>query len=54
MLAASSKENEFRLPMHPQHFDRIDADLRARIVVERGYGERCGVSDEHLAAQVGA
>ena len=53
MLATSSKENEFRLPIHPQHIDRIDADLRSRIVLEQGYGERYGVSDERLASQVG-
>lgn len=52
VLATSSKENEFRLPIHPQHFDRIDADLRARIVLEHGYGDRYGVSDDHLAPQV--
>jgi alanine dehydrogenase len=53
LLATSSKENELRLPIHPQHFDRIDADLRSRIVLERGYGDRYGVSEEHLATQVG-
>jgi alanine dehydrogenase len=52
ILATSSKENEFRLPVHPQHFDRIDADLRARIILERGYGDRYGVSDAQLAGQV--
>jgi alanine dehydrogenase len=52
LLATSSKENELRLPIHPQHFDRIDADLRARIFVERGYGERYGVSEDYLATQV--
>jgi alanine dehydrogenase len=52
VLATSSKENEFRRPIHPQHFDRIDADLRARMILERGYGERYGVSDEHLATKV--
>ena len=52
VLATSSKENEFRLPIHPQHLRRIDADLRARIVLEEGYGERYGVSQEHLATQV--
>ena len=52
VLATSSKENEFRLPIHPQHFDRIDADLRARIFLEQGYGDRYGVSDEHLATMV--
>ncbi len=52
ILANSSKENEFRLPIHPQHFDRIDADLRKRILLEHGYGARFGVSDDHLAQQV--
>ncbi len=52
VLATSSKENELRLPIHPQHFDRIDADLRARIFLERGYGDRFGVSDQVLATQV--
>jgi len=52
VLATSSKENELRLPIHPKHLDRIDADLRARIFLERGYGERYGVSQEHLATQV--
>jgi alanine dehydrogenase len=52
VLATSGKENEFRLPIHPRHFDRIDADLRARIVLEWGYGDRYGVSDDHLAPQV--
>ena len=52
VLATSSKENEFRLPIHPQHVERIDADLRARIFLEHGYGERYGVSDERLARLV--
>ncbi len=52
VLSTSSKENEFRLPIHPQHFDRIEPDLLARIVLERGYGEHYGVSDEHLAEYV--
>lgn len=52
VLATSSKENEYRLPIHPQHFDRIDADLRARMFLEFGYGKRYGVSDDRLARQV--
>jgi alanine dehydrogenase len=52
VLATSSKENEHRLPIHPQHLDRIDADLRSRIVLEQGYGDRYGVSDEQLASKV--
>jgi alanine dehydrogenase len=52
VIAQSGKENEHRLPIHPLHLDRIDADLRDRIYLEHGYGERFGVSDEHLAASV--
>ena len=52
VLATSSKENESRLPIHPQHLDRIDEDLRTHLFLERGYGERYGVSDAHLATRV--
>ncbi|GAA1302244.1 N(5)-(carboxyethyl)ornithine synthase [Saccharothrix xinjiangensis] len=52
VIATSRKENELRLPLHPLHLDRIDADLRDRIYLEHGYGERFGVSDEQLAASV--
>ena len=51
-MARSRKENEHRLPIHPRHFGRIDADLRRRIFLEEGYGERFGITDEQLASQV--
>jgi alanine dehydrogenase len=53
VLSKSGKENEWRLPLHPSHLDRIDKDLRERIFLEHGYGERFGVSDERLAESVG-
>ncbi|GAB2747695.1 N(5)-(carboxyethyl)ornithine synthase [Amycolatopsis magusensis] len=52
IFARSRKENEHRLPIHPRHFERIDADLRARIYLEHGYGERFGVSDAELGFAV--
>jgi alanine dehydrogenase len=52
VIAQSRKENEHRLPIHPRHFERIDADLRERIYLEHGYGERFGVPDEQLAGWV--
>jgi len=48
IIAHSRKEDEYRLAIHPQHVDRIDADLRARIFLERGYGEKFGVADSEL------
>jgi alanine dehydrogenase len=49
ILSRSSKENERRVPIHPLHFERIDPDLRGRIYLEHGYGERFGMPDEQLA-----
>ena len=53
VLAHSRKRNEHRLPIHPSHLDRIDPDIRRRMLLEEGYGERFGVSDRRLAALVG-
>jgi alanine dehydrogenase len=52
VMSRSRKENEWRLPIHPLHLERIDADLRGRIHLEQGYGERFGVLDEQLAPYV--
>jgi alanine dehydrogenase len=52
MFGISHKENEHRLPIHPLHLDRIEADLRARIFLERGYGGRFGIADAQLAPLV--
>jgi alanine dehydrogenase len=52
VMARSRKENEHRLPIHPMHVERIDADLRERVYLERGYGERFGVPDDQLAPHV--
>lgn len=48
-MSRSRKENERRLPIHPRHLNRIDPDLRAQIHLERGYGQRFGISDDQLA-----
>jgi alanine dehydrogenase len=52
VIGTSAKENELRLPLHPQHLGGLDPDLRARITLEHGYGERFGVSDTDLAGVV--
>jgi alanine dehydrogenase len=53
VLARSRKENERRLPLHPSHLSRIDADLLSSIYLEQGYGEQYGVTDEELGSGVG-
>jgi alanine dehydrogenase len=53
VIGTSAKENEHRLPLHPEHLAGLDADLRSRITLEHGYAERFGVSDEALSRVVG-
>jgi alanine dehydrogenase len=52
VIGTSAKENEHRLPLHPEHIPHLDADLRARITLEHGYGARFGVPDADLATVV--
>ncbi|RAV16964.1 alanine dehydrogenase [Mycolicibacterium sp. GF69] len=53
VLAHSRKPNERRLPIHPDHFDRIDPQTRSRIFLEHGYGAAFGATDNALAELVG-
>lgn len=46
-------ENERRLPIHPSHAEQIPAELRRRMIFERGYGEPLNVSDDTLAGLFG-
>jgi alanine dehydrogenase len=52
IIGRSSKENEFRLPLHPDHLGRLDPDIAARVTLEHGYGARFGRSDDDLAPHV--
>ncbi len=53
VLATSRKPDEHRLPIHPTHLERIDADVRAAMTLERGYGARFGMADADLEPLVG-
>jgi alanine dehydrogenase len=52
LIGRSSKENERRLPVHPDHLARLDPDIADRITLEHGYGETFGRSDADLAPHV--
>jgi alanine dehydrogenase len=53
VVATSRKPDERRQAIHPAHLGRIEADLRARMFFERGYGDELGSSDEEIAPLVG-
>ncbi len=48
VVGTSRKENERRVPIHPDHLPQIPPDQRARLVFERGYGLPFGVDDAAL------
>ncbi len=50
VVGTSTKENEFRLPIHPAHMPRLDPALRSRIFFEEGYGARFGLEASDLGA----
>ncbi len=53
VLATSRKPDERRLPIHPLHLERITADISRNIILEHGYGEPFGLSDDQLRPFVG-
>lgn len=53
VIGSSKKEDERRVPIHPDHLSRIPEKIRKQLIFETGYGERFGIDDAELAAQVG-
>lgn len=53
VVFTARKENEHRVPIHPDHFDEIPEALRPRLYFERGYGAPFGVPDSELDRRFG-
>ena len=53
VIAGSRKPDEYRLPIHPRHLEKIDPALRERLFLEVGYGARFGVADDLIAPLIG-
>jgi alanine dehydrogenase len=49
VIGTSAKENEHRLPLHPEHLAHLEPDIRAQITLEHGYGQQFGVPDAELS-----
>ena len=48
VIGTSSKENEFRIPIHPAHISNIPEEFRKRIYFETGYSRKFGFDDDYL------
>ena len=53
VIGTSKKENEQRVPIHPQHLPRIPEPVRRQLIFEEGYGAPFGIADSEIAAQTG-
>ena len=53
VIGTSKKDDERRVPIHPEHLSRLSKELRSQLIFETGYGERFGISDSELAKLVG-
>jgi alanine dehydrogenase len=53
IVGRSSKDHEYRVPIHPDHFDVIPEAIAERLIFERGYGERFGIPDAELESRFG-
>lgn len=51
VFGTSRKENEHRVPIHPDQLDWIEQELRDNLYFEAHYGEPFGVSDDVLRAK---
>ncbi len=53
VVGTSRKEDEHRLPIHPDHFDQIPQRVRPSLWFEKGYAGSLGVMDEQLTRRFG-
>ncbi len=53
VVGSSRKENERRMPIHPEHLQRLPERVRRQLVFETGYGEAFGMTDAEIEAMSG-
>lgn len=53
VIKTSKKKDEKRIPIHPEHLNRISESIRKKLIFEKGYGESFNISDEEMAKQSG-
>jgi len=53
VIGTSRKEDEKRVPIHPDHLSRLPEDIRKQLIFEKGYGEPFGLDDDFFVSQAG-
>ena len=53
VIGTSKKEDEKRVPIHPDHLARLPEEIRKQLIFEKGYGAPFGLDDDFFIAQTG-
>jgi len=53
VIGTSKKEDEKRVPIHPEHLKRLPENIRRKLIFEKGYGKPFNVEDEEIANLTG-
>jgi N5-(carboxyethyl)ornithine synthase len=53
VIGTSKKEDERRVPIHPDHLSRLSEEVRKHLIFEKGYGESFNIDDEELESLSG-
>jgi alanine dehydrogenase len=53
VIGTSRKEDERRIPIHPEHLIRLPEKIRRQLIFEEGYGAPFGISDSEMSGQSG-
>ncbi len=53
VIGTSRKEDERRIPIHPEHLIRLPEQIRRQLIFEEGYGTPFGITDSEMSNHSG-
>ena len=53
VIGTSKKEDERRVPIHPEHLKRLPEHIRKQLVFEKGYGKPFNIEDDEIGNLTG-
>ncbi len=53
VIGTSKKEDERRVPIHPEHLTRLPESIRKQLIFEKGYGKPFNMDDQQIGSLTG-
>ncbi len=53
VIGTSKKEDEKRVPIHPDHLSRLPLNIRKQLIFEKGYGKAFDLNDDYFISRSG-